>query len=94
MNKDNAAQYLPLVQALAEGKVIQIQDNDGFWYDSGYEPLFNLARDRYRIKPEPRKAWVWWPPVDSYYVPSMFFTKSDADSFARKEGGHIVEVTE
>jgi hypothetical protein len=55
MNKENAAEYLPLVQALAEGKTSQIdyQGNenwiDGLNLDLSYEP------SRYRIKPELRE---------------------------------------
>jgi hypothetical protein len=52
MNKDNAHEYLPLVQALANGKTIQVLGKDGNWYDS---KLINTPPSRYRIKPdEPR----------------------------------------
>lgn len=57
MNKDNAKDYLPLVQALAEGKVIQVL-SAGEWRD--VECLTTLSRhaNQYRIKPEPREIWV------------------------------------
>ena len=51
MNKDNAKEYLPLVQAFADGKTIQVLGKDGKWYDS---KLINTPPSRYRIKPEPR----------------------------------------
>lgn len=57
MNKDNARDYLPLVQALADGKVIQVQGPDGSWYDVS-EPSFNYLPKDYRIKPEPREIFV------------------------------------
>lgn len=58
MNKDNAAEYLPLVQALAEGKTIQIKETIGSgWFDDR-APDFNLPPREYRIKPEPREIWV------------------------------------
>ncbi|MCX2894843.1 hypothetical protein ORG27_14785 [Stenotrophomonas lactitubi] len=56
MNKDNAKDYLPLVQALADGKVIQIEI-DGVWTD-GNEFHFVDQPSEYRIKPEPREIWV------------------------------------
>ena len=54
MNKDNAAQFLPLVQALAEGKTIQYQMADGRWEDRK-SPEFTSDPQCYRIKPEPKK---------------------------------------
>jgi hypothetical protein len=53
MNKDNAHEYLPLVQALADGKKIQCNDR-GEWVD--VECLYTdvYGPHEYRIKPEPR----------------------------------------
>lgn len=60
MNKDNAKDYLPLVQALAEGKVIQVNVcfDSGIekWVDSGDVEFYHPAA-AYRIKPEPREIW-------------------------------------
>jgi hypothetical protein len=55
MNKDNAHLYLPLVQALADGKTIQWKPDDGIWDDID-EIKFFMYDDLscYRIKPEPR----------------------------------------
>lgn len=57
MNKDNAKDYLPLVQALADGKVIQVKCVNG-WEDVAAELSLCFAPDQYRIKPEPREIWV------------------------------------
>ncbi len=57
MNASNAKDYLPLVQALADGKVIQHQKTDGTWIDD-IEFSFDWPAHRYRIKPEPREIWV------------------------------------
>lgn len=59
MNKDNAAQYLPLVQALADGKVIQHNPRvmvNAEWIDL-HNPAFTEPPENYRIKPEPREWW-------------------------------------
>jgi hypothetical protein len=56
MNKDNAKDYLPLVQALADGKVIQIFDS-GKWHDID-NPSFIGPSVCHRIKPEPKEIWV------------------------------------
>lgn len=50
MNKDNAKDYLPFVQALAEGKTIQQCDRDE-WIDMK-DPCFCEDVRNYRIKPE------------------------------------------
>ncbi len=55
MNASNAKDYLPLVQALAEGKVIQVMDF-GDWIDLQYV-TFERRASSYRIKPEPREIW-------------------------------------
>lgn len=56
MNKENAKDYLPLVQALADGRMIQVKTVCG-WVDS--ESIgFVFPPDQYRIKPEPREFWV------------------------------------
>jgi len=55
MNASNAKDYLPLVQALAEGKTIQSNHN-GEWFDLP-SPSFCDPISLYRIKPEPKKGW-------------------------------------
>ena len=61
MNKDNAAQFLPLVQALAEGKTIQVNQGtaDNPQWEDFANPFFNGNPDDYRVKPEPREWDVW-----------------------------------
>lgn len=57
MHKHNAHKYLPLVQALADGKTIQIRDAHGKWVDSP-SPRFGLDPESYRVKSEPKEIWV------------------------------------
>lgn len=63
MNQEQAKAWLPLIQAVAEGKTIQLNDFDWIegqighkWSDVGAID-FTKSVIRYRIKPEPRKAW-------------------------------------
>ena len=53
MNRNQAKQLLPIIQAYAEGKAIQINQPFSGWEDS-YEPSFNGDPSIYRIKPEPK----------------------------------------
>lgn len=61
MNKDNAKDYLPLIQALAEGKTIQCRNEHdaNTWYDF-HTINFTYSPSFYRIKPEP-KLRPWKP---------------------------------
>ena len=59
MNAQNAKDFLPLVQSLAEGKTIQYNTGDigsDEWQDT-LTPSFNGPIWDYRIKPEPRE-WI------------------------------------
>ena len=53
MNKDNAKDFIPLIQALADGKIIQYQSQMG-WIDIDMNKsiYFNDEPFRYRVKPE------------------------------------------
>ena len=50
MNKNNAKDFLPIVQALAEGKIIQVWDLEEF-VDAD-EIMFGGEPKNYRVKPE------------------------------------------
>lgn len=58
MNKDNAKDYLPLVQALADGKTIQRDFGTGIGWEDTEDPSFIYGPGCYRVKPEPRERWV------------------------------------
>lgn len=66
MNKDNAKEYLPLVQALADGKTIQF-DDDGDWVDVINLNTESYDYDEYRVKPEPRTFDMWLTPIGTMY---------------------------
>lgn len=65
MNKDNAKDYLPLVQALAEGKTIQMLEGHGYWVDM-VEISTEIPASLYRIKPEPREIWMNYYPNGAF----------------------------
>lgn len=81
MNKDNAKDYLPLVQALADGKVIQGYFHlDEKWRDL-VEMRFDADASDYRIKPEPREIWVNHYPRQTLFG-GLYLSKEDADRYA------------
>lgn len=56
MTRDEAKKLLPVIQAFAEGKIIQKGYTWGEWMDIE-DPLFNSSHE-YRIKPESLECWV------------------------------------
>lgn len=53
MNQKEAVEFLPIVQALADGKPIEVLDRGDTWSVSK-DLFFNLPVKCYRIKPEPK----------------------------------------
>lgn len=54
MTKENAHLYLPLVQALIDGRTVQVRDsNNRYGWDERIHLDFGASPDFYRIKPEP-----------------------------------------
>lgn len=53
MTREEAKELLPIIQAFAEGKTIQVQE-DINWCYLGNNADFNLSPQRYRIKVEPK----------------------------------------
>jgi hypothetical protein len=80
VNASNAKDYLTLVQALADGKVIQIRTHDGQWVDLGTTVHFGDVPSEYRIKPEPREIWV--NRKDGYDSERHFHCEAEAKEFA------------
>lgn len=101
MNKDNAKNYLPLVQALAEGKTIQYRPRGedigsvAFpylkWTDVSADLIFNHPPDRYRVKPEPIELELWYrTDVTCAYVARS----TDAETYWTEQGFRKIKVKE
>ena len=54
MEREEAKELLPIIQAFAEGKVIEIFDDEIGWAVEKENPKFDLNPKFYRIKPEPK----------------------------------------
>src|ERR1051325_2268683 len=57
MTQAQAQKWLPLIQALAEGKKIQYNFRNQGWHDA-IEPSFLDDDTEYRLKPEPRRIFI------------------------------------
>ena len=54
MTREEAKELLPIIQAFAEGKIIQFRTNNRSWVDLVDNDLEINVLFEYRIKPEPR----------------------------------------
>ena len=59
MDRQQAKELLPIIQAFAEGKIIQSRRINGMWIDLGMKTALNIISlinepQKYRIKPEPK----------------------------------------
>lgn len=52
MKREDAKKLLPIIQAYAEGKKIQVKFPDDSWHDAVIPIDFDCEPDKYRIKPE------------------------------------------
>lgn len=59
MNKEKAAQLLPIIQAFADGKTIQLCKSSEGWEDMNESIQFSCEANRYRIKTEPMEVEMW-----------------------------------
>lgn len=99
MNKDNAKQFLPLVQALAEGKEIQV--NDKAQWVTITTPTFTREPEHYRIKPDPvvlyANEYTWgWGTLHTTNIAAYAAAEQAARSVAevKRRAVKFVEVIE
>lgn len=72
MNRDEARQLLPIIQAFAEGKTVQCRLGISYaWEDIISNVNFLLHAHNYRIKPEP--VWRAWKTDEG---PSFFIART------------------
>ena len=59
MNREDAKELLPLIEAFANGEDIEcVKISDGTWKTMGANCRFDSAASHYRIKPKPREFWI------------------------------------
>jgi len=81
MTKHNAHEFLPLLQALVDGKNLQFKSGvfgNSHWEDVGetQEIGFYDAPEYYRIKPEPR-TWVIYQNVYTHQISHQSYSDSN-----------------
>ena len=77
MTKERAKELIPVIQAYAEGKAVQVRiagDGDPWQDYSGECPNFENGNWEWRVKPEPREFWVIVDKAGPLYTPYAVFT--------------------
>ena len=93
MNKNNAKDFLPLVQALAEGKTIQRKGSGSEAWSDVENTDFAFPVSYYRIKPEPRRIWVnEYECGVTYAYASLTEAEREATKDAKRIAVEYVEV--
>lgn len=90
ITRENAKLWLPLMQALADGKTIQMLSVNQ-WKDVD-EVQFLKPVDHYRIKPEPRRWWVNVYP--NGHLGFLYNSKEEADFSPSPERLQCIRVIE
>lgn len=54
MNRQQAKELLPIIQAFVKGKTIEFRERGCTLWTESISPIFNFAIFEYRIKPEPK----------------------------------------
>lgn len=93
MNREQAKEMLPIIQALAEGKHIQLKDRMGNWMDIDFINVELCNPNVYRIKPEPKyrpfaNAEECWQEMQKHQPFGWLKSKTD------KNYSFILEVDE
>ena len=85
MTREEAKELLPIIQALAEGKTIEVLHPNGGWTETD-KVYFNLPSNHYRIKEEPKyrpfkSQEECWDEI-SKHQPFGWLKRIDTGSFA------------
>jgi hypothetical protein len=87
MNRERAKALLPIIQAFAEGKEVQVKYSSGWGMAS--DPAFGCDEYKFRIKPEPEVIYVnkW----KSGSHDSGIYNTAEYASLVAKEHGDLDE---
>lgn len=85
MKREEAKKLVPIIQAFADGKTIQLKVDGGGWKDTA-EPQFLFSAENYRIKPEPRTfySYRYRDSVGVNGLGRMFVTEQARNEFLSK----------
>lgn len=88
MNREQAKELLPIIQAFVKGKTIEFRERGCTLWTESISPIFNFAIFEYRIKPEPkyrpfRNAEECWQEMLKHQ-PFGWFKNKKGDSYINR----------
>ena len=92
MTREQAKELLPVITAWADGKQIEWLNNEtGKWmsFELEHWPFFEEPH-KWRIEPEPRRWWIWFPANGSGIIAEL----DDGPPRVRAKGDILVHVQE
>lgn len=93
MTREQAKSLLPVIQAFADGKDVQVRVDGGQWITrhSKEVPYLNFDNEswEWRVKPQPRE---WWIIQFSNGVTSVHNNKSITESFINSVNPSVSEI--
>ena len=89
MNRDSAIKFMPLLEALVDGKQLQFKTKFDTWLDvtsvdDSYQP------SRYRVKPKPVECWVGFNP--DMVSPVTVSTIDESAYFLHLKSAHFLHL--
>ena len=81
MDRERAKELLPIIEAYANGKDIEIREGLNNWIATDSADWKNYIQ--YRIKPEPKEWWLCWESFQSAHekmaYPCDLYSESDVN---------------
>ena len=91
MTRERAKELLPVIQAWAEGKEIQVSLDGKDWRTlPSPNPMFENENWEWRVKPEPREFWIENSPTCDLGHPWRVWTSLPSTGFH----GEVIHVKE
>lgn len=91
MTRERAKELMPVIQAFADGKAIEIKTSEGWHEIVELNNFFYKSLDTYRIKPEPREFFAALYPQQGLRG-GLFETKENAQR--SNPSSEIIKVRE
>lgn len=97
MDREKAKELLPIIQAFAEGKTIQVFISCKDRWEDNNNPLWDANADKYRIKPEPKyrpfsNAEECWKEMEKHQPFGWVKNKDTQSFFLCKAVGNFTSV--
>jgi len=92
MNREEARELAPIMQAYADGADVEYLDRCGAWFGAT-TPTFAQGTE-FRVKPKPLECWVWFDADGKAYGARPFPPWDNLEEPAPREGATALRMVE